>query len=255
MFNFSDNILDIYVNVSKSYPKYFKARIKGRLSAEMERFKERVNALFMGTLIKDCDPDWLLQKRINVYKFSTLYGSNVFWSKFEEALLLIAKRNITKPIDIIAFSPTTGTSDLIVHMNLLLDDVSPDFVYSLLKEKTQKIIKRVETRSGKSYLFFLMDMYQWYNDNSDRLALLNRGVWELSPFTTFNGFIRMMFGWMISNTPFSVIGGKAWVQFLLDMNKDFHITTKGTGLPPSKVDTDYEHKTIKSPRGRFFEMD
>lgn len=252
MFNTRKQLIEVYENVKKKYPKYYRARTN-QISQELELFFTYCEELYSSKLLTKCAPDWLHKKRIDVSLFPKY--SPTFFYTLELAMEEIAKRNIDKPISIIGFSPTTGTSDLILQFNTLNKGISVTEVYNQITDKTKKLITRIEDRSGKTLYYFIMDVYEWYQNNHERLQQLNRGIWNLSPIKTFSGFIHVLLKWMVYNTIFTVVGSKSWINFLISMQNEYGIEFKGTPLPERPGDTNYEHKTIKSPRGRLFELD
>jgi hypothetical protein len=247
MFDYNDKALEAYTNAKKQYPEYFKHSITSKIVKE---FVVRAIKLFTGELIDECSKQWLTVKHIDVGRFRALKHDLDVFRYIERALCLLPSQPSlkTKPLDIIMFSPTTKTSDIILNINLLLKDLSITAIQGMLKTNTLNTIKRVQDRAGKSTMYFMADLYEWYDANQSRIANINKGIWHLSPMVDFNRFIFTLFTWMLSNTIFYSIGCKSWINFLIYMNKEYSMEFAGVVDVITEGDTNYKHDIIKSQR-------
>jgi hypothetical protein len=187
--------------------------------------------------------------RISNDYFSFYYKSKKAYMLIAQALVCYVKTHSEPyPIDHFMVHPVFSTSIFLMLAKVIHEDYIHTEVYELLNISTKKAMKDMENNG----MIFgnIIKLYAWYKDNNEKIKNSNRGAWEVSPLTTFDGFIKECIIYSCDNNGASLhIGNIHWYKFMDFLSTTYSLNCQDILDTYITYDVDYTHQTVKSPLG------
>jgi hypothetical protein len=234
------------IDKSPAVVKIFKHKLTPP-STSVQRYSQLASDFVMGKLIAKLDYQYTLRHGITEEVFNKCEDR---WEIVTEAIVRYANSTI-EPRDIADFMYSSPfRSDFLLHATKAVT-VAEIGKLPKLSDISHLYIRKFQDTGG--FRIDLSAIVDWYNGNYSKVKESNRGAFDISPMANLASFLEsvIQYCW-VHGYQFFPLYSPQWFLFWKEFADIWNVSLDGSEeVIPITNDTNYEHKTIKSPVSMF----